>query len=189
MICFEHTGKENTAATVTAALEYAEKHNIKKIIVASSKGETAKQFLNCGREITVVTHQTGYKDRGIQEFPEELRRELTDAGMHVLTTTHFLAGADRALNHKFGGIYPAELMAHTLRILGQGFKVCVEISVMAMDAGYIDAEEDIIAVGGSACGADTAVVLRPGHSQAFFDTDVKEIICMPRGHRTNKPKK
>lgn len=185
MIGFEHTGKENTASTVKAVLEYAEKHNIQKIVVASSKGDTAKQFLNCGRDVVVVTHQAGYKDRGVQEFPEELRRELTDAGMKVLTTTHFLAGADRALNHKFDGIYPAELIAHTLRILGQGFKVCVEVSVMAMDAGFIGAEEDIIAVGGSARGADTAILLRPAHSQAFFDTDVKDIICMPRGHHKN----
>ena len=185
MIGFEQTGRENTGATVKAVLEYAEEHHIQKIVVASSKGETAKQFLNCGKEVMVVTHQAGYKDRGVQEFPEDLRRELINAGMQVLTTTHFLAGADRALNHKFGGIYPAELIAHTLRILGQGFKVCVEISVMAMDAGFIGPEEDVIAVGGSARGADTAVLLRPGHSQSFFDTDVKDIICMPKGHREN----
>lgn len=183
MIGFEHIGKENTDATIKAALEYAEAYNIQKIVVASTKGNTAKKLLNCGREVTVVTHQAGYKDRGVQEFPEALRRELTDAGMNVLSTTHFLAGADRALNFKFGGIYPSELIAHTLRILGHGFKVCIEIAVMAMDAGYIDPEEDIIAIGGSATGADTAVLLRPGHSQHFFDTDVKEIICMPRGHK------
>lgn len=185
MIGFENTGRENTGATVKAVLEYAEEHHIQKIVVASSKGETAKQFLKCGKEVMVVTHQAGYKDRGVQEFPEDLRRELINAGMQVLTTTHFLAGADRALNHKFGGIYPAELIAHTLRILGQGFKVCVEISVMAMDTGFIGPEEDVIAVGGSARGADTAVLLRPGHSQSFFDTDVKDIICMPKGHREN----
>ena len=184
MIGFEHTGKENTDATIEAALEAAKKYNINKIVVASTKGETAKKLMNCGKKVTVVTHQAGYKERGVQEFPEELRRELVNAGMNILTTTHFLAGADRALNFKFNGVYPAELIAHTLRILGQGFKVCVEIAVMAMDAGYINAEEDIIAIGGSAKGADTAVILRPGHSQYFFDTDVKEIICMPRGHRT-----
>lgn len=183
MIGFEQIGETNTEATVKAALEYAEKYHIKKIVVASTKGSTAQKLLNCGKEVTVVTHQAGYRERGVQEFPEALRRELLDAGMNVLTTTHFLAGADRALNHKFGGIYPAELIAHTLRILGQGFKVCVEIAVMAMDAGYIEPEEDIIAIGGSARGADTAVLLRPGHSQSFFDTDIKEIICMPRGHK------
>lgn len=183
MIYFEKPGKANSEATVAAALEAAERYNIKKIVVASAKGDTAKKFLNCGHEVTVVTHQCGFKERGTQEFSEDLRRKLTAYGMNVLTTTHFLAGADRSLNFKFGGIYPAELIAHTLRIMGQGFKVCVEIAVMAMDAGYIGADEDIIAVGGTGSGADTAVILRPGHSQSFFDTDIKEILCMPRGHR------
>lgn len=183
MIHFDSPGRENTAEAVKAALDYAKQHNINHIVVASSKGETAKLFRNCGKKVTVVTHQCGYKERGVQEFPEELRRELTDNGMNVLTTTHFMAGADRALNYKFGGIYPAELIAHTLRILGQGFKVCVEVAVMAMDAGFLPGDEDILAVGGSAKGADTVVLLRPGHSQAFFETDVKDIICMPFGHR------
>jgi len=183
MICFDRPGKKNTDATIAAAVEYAHAHNIRKIIVASNKGETAMKLKDAGLDITVVTHQAGFVERGVQDMPEEMRRTLIDAGMHVVTTTHFLAGPDRALAYKFGGIYPAEIIAHTLRILGQGFKVCVEISVMAMDAGYIGAEEDVIAIGGTGGGADTAVVLRPGHSQYFFDTDVKEIICMPYGHR------
>lgn len=185
MIPFAQVGPANTDETIRAALDYAEQHDIRHIVVASCRGNTAKKLLGCGREVTVVTHMAGFKERGCQPFPEDLRRELVDNGMNVLTTTHVLAGVDRAINYKFGGIYPAELIAHTLRILGQGFKVCVEIAVMAMDAGYIGPEEDVIAIGGTGSGADTAVLLRPGHSHYFFDTDVKEIICMPRGHRKN----
>lgn len=183
MIGFDTVGRANTDAVLAIALEAAEKYGIRCLVVASSEGETAKKLLGCGRDVVVVTHQAGFLKPGVQEFPEPLRRELTDAGMRVLTTTHFFAGADRAVNRKFGGVYPAELMAHTLRILGQGFKVCVEVAVMALDAGYISPDEDVIAVGGTGRGADTAVILRPAHSQSFFDTDVKEILCMPRGHR------
>ena len=75
-------------------------------------------------------------------------------------------------------------MAHTLRLLGQGFKVCVEIAIMAMDAGQVPANREIIAIGGTARGADTAIIITPAHSQDFFATDVKEIICLPRGHRS-----
>lgn len=185
MTYFKKTGKANTEETVKIALAAAEKYNIKFIVVASTKGETAKLLRNSGKEITVVTHQNGYKEAGTQEFPQELREELTAEGFRVLTTTHFLAGADRAANFKFGGIYPSELIAHSLRIMGQGYKVCVEIAVMAMDAGFVPAGEDIIAIGGSGRGADTAIILRPAHSQYFFDTDVKEILCMPRGHHNN----
>lgn len=183
MITFDKVGAVNTDLVVSAALDYAEKHDIKKIVVASVTGTTASKFKDCGKKVVVVTHQNGFLHPGEQEFPEALRDELIKNGMDFLTTTHFFAGADRALNHKFGGIYPAELMAHTLRILGQGFKVSVEISIMAKDAGYIDADEDVIAIAGSGRGADTAIVIHPEHSNNFFATDVKEIICMPRGHR------
>lgn len=186
MLYFEKPGQENTEKAVAEAIQAAKDQGINKIIVASHTGETAKLFKNCGLQVIVVTHQAGYRERGIVELSEETKAELTAAGMHILTTTHFFAGADRALNYKFEGIYPAELMAHTLRILGQGFKVCVEIAVMAMDAGLIDPEEDVLTVGGKAKGADTAVILTPAHSQYFFDTDIKEIICMPRGHKKNQ---
>lgn len=183
MITFERPGPVNTDQVVSAALDYAQKHGIQKIVVASVTGTTASKLKDSGKKVVVVTHQNGFLHPGEQEFPEALREELTQSGMDFLTTTHFFAGADRALNRTFGGIYPAELMAHTLRILGQGFKVGVEVSIMAKDAGYIDADEEVIAIAGSGRGADTAIVIHPEHSSNFFATDVKEIICMPRGHK------
>lgn len=97
-----------------------------------------------------------------------------------MTTTHLMAGIDRACRNKFGGIYPSEIAANTLRMLGQGLKVCVEIGCMALDGGMIPHGMDILSVGGTGQGLDTAVVLLPAHSQNFFDTKVKEIICKPR---------
>ncbi|MHB8917227.1 MAG: pyruvate kinase alpha/beta domain-containing protein, partial [Desulfocucumaceae bacterium] len=58
--------------------------------------------------------------------------------------------------------------------------VCVEISAMALDAGMIPHGKDIIAVGGSGMGVDTAAVILPAHSNNFFATKVREIICKPR---------
>jgi hypothetical protein len=51
---------------------------------------------------------------------------------------------------------------------------------MALDAALIPAGVDVIALGGSSEGVDTALVLRPAHSQDFFATKIKEIICKPR---------
>ncbi|MCF8010427.1 MAG: hypothetical protein K9L17_01765 [Clostridiales bacterium] len=39
-------------------------------------------------------------------------------------------------------------MVQTLRMLGQGIKVCVEISGMALDAGLISFDKEIAAIGG-----------------------------------------
>lgn len=182
MLLFEKAGKKNTKEAVAAALKKAQELGIKNLVVASCSGETVKAFLPTKLNIVCVTHQVGFKHPGEDEMPKEVRHFLQNEGVQVLTTTHLLAGVDRALRFKFQGVYPAEIMADTLRMFGQGVKVCVEVAVMALDAGLIPYEEEIIAVGGSGKGADTAMVLSPAHSPYIFDTNIKEIICMPRGH-------
>jgi len=87
---------------------------------------------------------------------------------------------ERAITNKFGGLYPGGIVSNTLRMFGQGTKVCLEIAGMAIDAGMIPAGKEIIAVGGSGGGADTALVLIPAHSNAFFDTQILEVVCKPR---------
>ena len=64
-------------------------------------------------------------------------------------------------------------------MFGQGTKVCVEISTMALDSGLIPYNEPIIAIGGSAHGADTAMILKPEYSSAILDTKIQEFICKP----------
>jgi hypothetical protein len=179
-VYFEQKGKQNTDQVVDLAIQRAQELAIRHLVVASNSGATALKFLDSGLNIVAVTHHVGYSGPGVDEMPPGARQGLQDKGIKVLTTTHLLAGVDRAIKNKFGGIYPAELMAFTLRIFGQGPKVCVEIAGMALDAGLIPFGEDIIAVAGSGSGADTAVVIRPAHSNNFFDTKVKEIICKPR---------
>ena len=51
---------------------------------------------------------------------------------------------------------------------------------MAADAGLIPVDSEIIAIAGTAKGADTAVVLKPAHMNSFFDVRICEIIAMPR---------
>lgn len=177
---WEKKGPENTEGTVKAALKRADELGIKNIVVASHSGETAQYFLDTNFLITSVTHHSGFKNPGENEMSKKMREKLTAKGVQVLTTTHLLAGVDRAFRLKFGGLYPAEIIASSLRILGQGVKVCVEIACMALDAGLIPYKEEVVSVAGSGRGADTACIIVPAHSHNFFDTVVKEIICMPR---------
>ncbi len=177
---WEQKGKINTAATAELALKRAQELNIRQIVVASNSGYTVEQFLDKGVDVICVTHHIGFMSPGEDETPPQVRHKLAEKGVKVLTTTHLLAGVDRAVRNKFGGLYPAEMIALSLRMLGQGVKVCVEIAGMALDAGLIPYGQEVIAVAGSATGADTAVVIVPAHSNQFFDTKVKEIICKPR---------
>ncbi len=176
-------GSKNTARTVALALARARELGIEHIVVASVSGRTAQAFLKEpleGLRLVCVTHHVGFGRPGEDEMAPEVREQLAAAGVPVLTTTHLMAGLDRALRFKFGGVYPAEIIAASLRMLGEGVKVGVEIAVMALDAGLIPYGRDIVAVAGTGRGADTALVVRPAHSHQFFDTRVKEIICKPR---------
>ncbi|MDD4753613.1 MAG: pyruvate kinase alpha/beta domain-containing protein [Desulfitobacteriaceae bacterium] len=179
---FVKKGKVNTDATLNIAVERAKELGIKHLVVASCSGETVLKLSSCDLNVVCVTHQVGFKNPGEDEMPQNMREKLEAAGIKVLTTTHLFAGVDRALRFKFQGVYPAEIIASTLRMFGQGMKVCVEVAVMALDAGLIPYGEEIVAVGGTAVGADTAMVLTPAHSAYLFNTNIKEILCMPRGY-------
>lgn len=173
-------GKDCTADTAKMAIEAAKENGIRYLVIASNTGETMKLFEGCGLELVCVTHVNGFKAPGENEMEMEVRHAMERNGIKVLTTTHVLSGVERACSLKFGGTYPAEIMSNTLRMLGQGVKVCVEIATMAIDAGCIPYGERIIAVGGTGRGADTAVIMRPAHAKDIFSTRIEEIVCKPR---------
>lgn len=177
---WDNNGPDNTEKTVELAVNRAKELNINHIVVASHTGSTAEKLIDSGLHIVCVGHHVGFKKPGFNEFPEKMKKSLEDNGVDVLITTHLLAGVDRSFRFKFEGIYPAEIMANTLRMFGQGVKVCIEVSGMALDSGLIPHGQDIVAIGGSGRGADSALVLQPGHSNYFLETQVREIICKPR---------
>ena len=72
-----------------------------------------------------------------------------------------------------------EIVANTLRVLGQGLKVVCELCLMAADAGLIRTDEDVISVGGTDRGADTAAVIKPANVAHFFDLRIRCILCKP----------
>lgn len=173
-------GKVNSQKTIELALKRAKELNIDNVVVASCTGETARLLLGHDLNVVCVTHHVGFTSPGVDEMPDEVRSELAAKGIKLLTTTHLMAGLDRAVRIKFGGVYPSEIMAQTLRMFGQGVKVCVEIAGMALDSGLIPYGKEIISIGGTGEGADSAIVITPAHSNNFFDTKIKEIICKPR---------
>lgn len=178
---WQKPGKENTENTIEIVKNTVKERGIKHVVTASSTGYTAKLLKQqvSGANIVCVTHVCGFKTPGEMEMPREMRQELETSGVKVLTTTHVLSGVERGMSKKFGGVYPAEIISNTLRMFGQGTKVCVEVATMALDAGLIPYGEEIIAVGGSSTGADTAVIMRPAHASEIFNTWISQILCKP----------
>lgn len=177
---FNKIGKDNTDKTLELALKVARERGIKHIVIASTSGETALK-LKEEKDLNIigVSHVNGFKNKGVNSIESSLKNELEESGIKVLTTTHVLSGAERGLSNKFGGVSPVEVIAHTLRMFGQGVKVCVEIAIMALDSDLIPYNEKIIAIGGSGKGADAAIIMRPSHAASILETKIDEIICKP----------
>jgi len=180
---FETNDCENTEKALKLAVEAANELGIKNIVLASTYGNTAKMMADDinheGITVTVVTHAVGQIKPNWNPMPMELRRYLIEKGFNVCTAAHALSGAERSLSNSFKGVYPLEIIANTLRMFGQGTKVCVEICAMAADAGFIMCGEPVVAVAGTGRGADTVIVLRPEVSSNIIKTKVDRIICKP----------
>ena len=176
-----------TAEVAMLSAKKALEMGIGHIVVASNSGKTAMEVLRAAREafsgrqapkVVCVTHMVGFSADGVDEMEPSARAELSKEGIAVLTTTHLFGGVERSMSGQHKGIYPLSMVANALKLFGQGAKVAVEISVMALDSGLIPHGADVIAIGGSGRGADTALIIRPAHSIRFFDTKVKGVITL-----------
>ncbi len=68
---FEKPGRRNTDRTLALAMERGKELGIRKVVLASTYGETAEKLMDSGFTVSVVTHQAGYKEKGTQEFPRK----------------------------------------------------------------------------------------------------------------------
>lgn len=184
---FDKPGPANTADAAKFALGRAKELKIQTIVVASTSGKTAEVFHEAmkgsGIDLVVVTHVMGFSKPGEWEFSEDSARKLRAEGVKIVTGTHALSGLERALSRspKVGGGSRTEAIAEALRrIVAVGLKVAVECVLVAADQGTIGVDMEVIAVGGTASGADTVCVIRPAYTANFFDLQVREIVAMPR---------
>ena len=184
MLIFEKISPENTPVTLKIAFGRAKELST-DVVLSTTSGASALTAMELAADtdfkgrVIVVTHVWGMKSAGENELPEKERKKLEEAGAYIVTAAHALSGTERAISGKFGGIYPVEIMAHTLRMLSQGVKVCVEITTMALDAGALKSPYPVVALGGTGRGLDTACVITPGYSAKIFEVRVHEILCKP----------
>ncbi|MFH1453089.1 MAG: pyruvate kinase alpha/beta domain-containing protein [Armatimonadota bacterium] len=182
MIYFEKAGEHNTEDTLKAAKEEALKRDIKHVVIASTRGNTARLaaefFKGAGLNLVIVTHNTGFKEPGVQEFDPGLKNDLEARGIKVHTGTMVLRNLGRSIKNILG-YCQEELVNTALRMFGQGTKVCIEIAASSCDAGLVP-PEDIIAVAGTGKGADTAVIIKADSSNNFMEMKVRSYIAKPR---------
>ncbi len=185
IVYFDQRGPANTAKVLEISSQAWKDYCPARVVVASTNGDTAVRALDLfpPQDIVVVGHHVGFREPGVSEFGADALRTLQEKGANVIFASHVLSGIGRSITKKFGGATPVEIMAHTLRILGEGFKVCCEMAIMGADAGVIPVDRESLFIAGSGRGADTAVIMKPTHANSWFDMGVPKILCMPSSRK------
>ncbi|MEM2272808.1 MAG: pyruvate kinase alpha/beta domain-containing protein [Candidatus Bathyarchaeia archaeon] len=183
IVYFESGGRHNTDATLSLAKERALEKGIKNVIIASITGFTAERALEIFKDANIKLTIVGLK--GGPQFPEDLRRKIEQMGHN------FCYASD--VKYEF-----PEIVQDTLRRFCEGLKVCVEITLIAAEMGFVQPKEEVIAIGGTGRlgyekggGADTAIIVEAIKSKDFLELEtifgrkeerrkIKEIICKPR---------
>jgi hypothetical protein len=183
-VYFERPGKENTGACLEVVKAELNEGKYGHVVVASTTGSNgllfSETFKNSAVNMVVVTHSAGFKGPNTFEMPGETIEKIRANGAKIYTGTILTHSIETSLNAKFSGIYPAMIIAQALRRFGEGSKVCCEIVMMAVDAGLVPEDEEVIAVAGTGYGADTVMVIKSAASKRFLDLKVLEILAKPR---------
>jgi len=91
-VYFQKAGKEHTQETLQIAKDQALLRGILFILVASTSGDTgiqAAQLLHeTGIRLIVITHNSGFKDPGAQEFDQNTKEEISRLGRDCLYRYH-----------------------------------------------------------------------------------------------------
>ncbi|MEG0314614.1 MAG: pyruvate kinase alpha/beta domain-containing protein [Erysipelotrichaceae bacterium] len=177
---FIKEGVENTQQTIELGIRTAIDRNIKTLVIATTSGYVV-DFIPKDTNLNIVFVTTAYGSKldNACELADDKRDAIKANGYHLVCAAHALSGAQRGISKKYGGISDIEIIANTLRMFSQGTKVCVEIAAMAADAGEINVNEQVVVMGGSSHGLDTALILRPMYSAKILLTKIDEIVCKP----------
>jgi len=160
---FEKPGKHNTDTLVKIVANYVEKNNISCVVVASTSGFTAKKMIEKikGKDVKIIV--VGERR---ESFEKQIEKEVKKRGGEVI-----YAGE---VKYKF----PSSAIGAFYRF-SQGMKVCVEIVMIACNAGVLKEGEEVIAVAGTSYGADTAVLMESRGSEEIWKIKIQKIIAKP----------
>lgn len=184
ILLFEEAGPHNTDAVLQIARERALALGIRQVVVASSRGETARKahavLAPLGVKVIAVSICEGWNSpEGDQmAMPAEIKAELTRMGVTVHTGVQALGGS---LGEGIGeGNCAERIVSTTLRRFCQGMKVAVECTLMAAAAGLLDMNQEVIAIAGTGRGADTAIICKPANPFNFKKLEIREVLAKPR---------
>jgi hypothetical protein len=193
---FDKPGRENTDDVIELTLARLNEGDVSTIVVASTTGYTALKLSSAlhgrasqGSKVTIVSvAETPLIREWGHEYPclsPETREELEKRGVIVADRVPYLFHSSVLDASRWTAPAPEEIVRDTLYAFGQGLKVAVEVALIAVASGFVEPFQDVIALGGTSRGADTAIVVRatfPNHvlgKDADKRLRIREILCMP----------
>jgi hypothetical protein len=191
-VYFEKPGKNNTDGVVEVVLDRLAEGDIKTVVIASTTGYTAFKFSKALQgwediKLISVAESALIREWGT-EYPSlkaEDKRKLEQQGVVVADKVAYLFHSSVLDYSNWKCPTPEEIVKQMLYAFGQGLKVAIEVVLIAVACGFLDPFQDVIAVGGTSRGADTAIVVNATYPNHLFSRDsakrlkVSEILCKP----------
>ena len=178
-----NTNNMNTDDVLRIARDAYVERQLEDVVVASTEGTTglaaAKLFQDVKTNLVVVAHSVGFSEPNVNEFHPQRKAEINRLGGAVVFSTMPFHTINDAIRGKMGSSVET-LIADTLRMMGQGTKVCVEIVAMACDAGLVESGKNVLAIAGTHRGADTVQIIKAANSRRFFELKIIDSIAKPQ---------
>jgi len=188
---FEKAGEQNTDDVVEIVGKRISEGDVKYVIVASTSGTTALKFAVKlhGKAQVVCVSEPPYRREWNRPWPgisDARKAELEKLGVIIIDNAHYVFHGTFLGEARWSIPTTETIIRETLYSFGQGLKVAVEVVFLAVLSGRIEPYQDVIGVGGSGKGADTAAVIRASYPGFMFGKDskkkleIREILAMPR---------
>ena len=184
IVYLDKPGRSECSKCLIAAAERAAELKLKHAVVATTSGRTALELAKALKKAgsTAKVIGVGYAANYAAKWGKldpKIIKQAEKLGVLFVTGGHAMGGINSAIQDKFGTLAPNKVVANTYYTIGHGFKVAVEVALMAADGGSLPTGRKVLALGGAGKGADTALVLSPKCSAEFFDLHIHEVVCMP----------
>lgn len=102
------------------------------------------------------------------DFSEETKKSVSELGIRIVKGTIPLFGVSFSMRLHLNHINSLDIVAKTLELFSTGTLVCLEIVMMAVDAGIIEENTEVISLAGTEQGLDTACLIRSCSSANLF---------------------
>jgi hypothetical protein len=110
--------------------------------------------------------------KGLKRVPMNVtpanRRKLDELNVRIVQGTIPLFGPTFSIRLHLNQATSLDIMAKTLELISTGTLVCLECVLMAVDAGIIPENEEVLALAGTERGLDTAWVIKSSASANLF---------------------